>query len=101
MLISLCVCVCAQSYLTLCYHMDYSQPGSSVPGILQARKLQWAAISYFRGSYRPRDQTHVSCSSCFGRQILYHCAGWEAPNHPLDFAGSWLQHVGSSCLMRD
>ena len=30
--------------------MDYSLPGSSVHGILQARILQWVAISFSRGS---------------------------------------------------
>ena len=30
-------------------------------GILQARTLEWVAISYLRGSFRPRDQTCVSC----------------------------------------
>ena len=27
---------------------------------------------------RPSDQTYISCSSCFARQIIYHCATWEA-----------------------
>ena len=40
----------AQSCLTLCDPMDYSLPGSSVHGILQARILEWVAISYNRGS---------------------------------------------------
>ena len=40
--------------------MDYSPPGSSVHGILQAKTLEWFAISSSRGSSRPRDQTHVS-----------------------------------------
>ena len=34
----------AQSCLTLCVPMDYSLPGSSVHGILQARILEWVAI---------------------------------------------------------
>ena len=41
-----------------------SLPGSSVHGILQARILEWVAISYSRGSSQPRDQTHVPCVSC-------------------------------------
>ena len=45
---------------------------SSVHGIFQARILEWVAISFSRGSSRPRGQTGVSCISCFGRQILYH-----------------------------
>ena len=46
----------AQSCLTLCDPMDQSLPGSSVHGILQARKLEWVAIPFSRGSSRLRDQ---------------------------------------------
>ena len=35
-----------QSCPTLCDSIDGSQPGSSVPGILQARILEWVAISF-------------------------------------------------------
>ena len=35
-----------QSCLTLCDPIDGSPPGSTVPGILQARTLEWAAISF-------------------------------------------------------
>ena len=42
--------VCVQLHLTLCDSMDYSPPGSSVHGILQARILEWVAISSSRGS---------------------------------------------------
>ena len=58
--------------------MDCSPPGSSVHGILQARVLEWIAISFSKGSSCPRDRTCASCVSCTGRQILYHCATWEA-----------------------
>ena len=51
----------AQSCLTLCDPMDCSLPGSSLHGILQARILEWIAISFSRGSSRLRDQTQVSC----------------------------------------
>ena len=44
----------------------------------QARILEWVAISYSRGSSQCRDQTYISCVSYIGRQILYHCASWEA-----------------------
>ena len=64
---------CAQSCPTLCNPVDFSLPGSSVHGIFQARVLAWVAISYSRGSSRPRDQTCISCVSCIGRRILYHC----------------------------
>ena len=35
-----------QSYLTLCNPTDGSQPGSPIRGILQARTLEWVAISF-------------------------------------------------------
>ena len=45
-----------------------------------SRQEYWSGftISYFRGSSQPRDQTHISCISCMGRRILYHCSTWEA-----------------------
>ena len=51
----------AQSCPTLCDPVDCSPPGSSVHGILQARMLEWVAISFSRGSSWPGDQTQVSC----------------------------------------
>ena len=60
------VCVHAkslQSYPTLCDPVDCSLPGSSVHGILQARRLEWVAMHSSRGSSPHRDQTHVSCDS--------------------------------------
>ena len=44
-----------QSCLILCDPVDYNPPGSSVHGILQVRILEWVAISFSRGSSRPRD----------------------------------------------
>ena len=32
-------------------------------GISQARILEWVAISFSRGSFRPRDPTHISCTA--------------------------------------
>ena len=51
----------SQSCPTLCGPMDYSPPGPSVHGILQAGTLKWVAIPFSRGSSRPRDWTHASC----------------------------------------
>ena len=44
-------------YPTLCDPMDCSLPGSFVHRILQARILEWVAISSSRRSSRPRDRT--------------------------------------------
>ena len=44
-----------------CDPMDCSPSGSSVHGILQARILEWVAISFSRVSSQPRNRTQVSC----------------------------------------
>ena len=61
------LCSVAQSCSTLCNPINWSPPGSSVHGILQARILECAAISFSRGFSQPRDQTHISYASCPGR----------------------------------
>ena len=62
MCVCVCVCVCARVRIqslyhvpTLCNPVNYSLPGSSVQGTLQARLLDWVAISYSMGSSGPRD----------------------------------------------
>ena len=53
------------SHVRLCDPMDYSPPGSSVYGLLQARIPEWVAtVSFCRGSSQPRDLTRISCVSC-------------------------------------
>ena len=68
----------ACSVVSDCDPMDYSPPGSSVYGILQARILEWVAICFSRGSSQHRDQMRISC---VGRYVLYDCASREAPHH--------------------
>ena len=55
----------AQSCPSLCDPMHYT-----VHGILQARILEWVAISFSGGPFQPRDQT--TSVSCIGRLVLYH-----------------------------
>ena len=61
-----------QSCLTLCDPMNCSPTASSVHEILQARILEWVAISFSRGSSWPRDRTCISYVSFIGRRVLYH-----------------------------
>ena len=70
-------CSVAKLCLTLCNPRDYSLPGSSVHEISQARMLGWVAISFSRGSFQTRDQTHVPGT---GRQVLYRWGTREAPS---------------------
>ena len=67
--------------------MDCNLPNSSVHGILQARILQWVAISFPRGSSWPRNWTQVSCTA--GRL-------WVWTNSVLEIVkdrGSWRTAV--------
>ena len=51
--------------------INCSPPGSSVPGIFQARVLKQVAISYSRESSQPRNLTQVSYFARTGRWVLY------------------------------
>ena len=66
--LSIC-CLVSTSCLTLATLGTVARQASLSMGILQARILEWGAMSSSRGSSRPRDRTQVSC---IGRQILYH-----------------------------
>ena len=69
------LCQCAkllQSHLTFCDPVDCSTPSSSVHGILQARILEWAAISSSRGSSQQGSNPH-----------LLHFLHWQLGHLPL------------------
>ena len=71
-------CLIAQLCPTLCSLMDCIPPGSPVQRISQARILEWAAISSFRGSSQPRNWTSISCVSCIAAGFFAHWATGEA-----------------------
>ena len=75
----------AQSCPTPSNPLDCSPPGSSVHGILQARTLEWAAISCSREPYRHRGWTCISRT----RWILYCRATWEAPFSYVYWTQNW------------
>ena len=62
--------------------MDCNLPGPSVHGISQARILEWAAISFSRGSSWPRAWTHISF---IGRRILYNWVTRGAKTNMCDY----------------
>ena len=63
--------------------MDCSPPGSSVPGVLQARILQWVAVSSSRESSLLRALIHVSCDSCIAGGFFTA----EPPGKPIGWGG--------------
>ena len=78
------VCVLShQSCPTLFDIMDCSLPGSSAVGILQARILEWVAISFSRGSSPSRDRTQVSYVSRWLSLPLSHQGSPHMPIHIL------------------
>ena len=98
---TMAVCLPAQSLCSIWLSWDpkdcsLSLPGSSNHGILQARILDWFAISFSRGSSWPRDRTHISCSFCIGRRVLYPWATWEAGNCSYGGGGSPTENRSSS-----
>ena len=72
-----------QSCPTLCDPRDSSPPGSPVPGILQARTLEWVAISFsnaWKGKVKVKSLSRVRLLA------TPWTAAYQAP-HPWDFPG--------------
>ena len=74
--------------------MDCSLPDSSVHGIFPARILEWAAISFSRGVFQPRDGTWVSCiagrfftTEPLGSMVVLNCI--------------WLYLIGYVCAVQE
>ena len=77
--IHLCVCVLSYfSHVRLCDSMDHSPPGSFVHVILQARILEWVAISSFRGSSNPGVEPRSLMSPAPAGRFFTTSATWEA-----------------------
>ena len=82
-----CVCLLVtQSCLILCHPMARSPPGSSVHRILQARILEWVAISFSRGSSWLRDRTQVS----YIAGSLHCLSHWGSPDQRVTKT-QWVQ----------
>ena len=84
-------CACMQSCPILCDPIDCSPPGSSVHGILQARILEWVAISFSRGSSQAEWGPKIKAASMPGN-LLATC--WPCVRHfvvlqALTFVTSW------------
>ena len=83
-----------QSCLTLCDPIDGSPPGSSVPGILQARTLEWVAISF---SNAWKWKVKVKSLSCVRLLATPWTAAHQAP--PSLWFSSKSTGVGCHCLL--
>ena len=84
MCVCACVCACVHTKLlqlcpTLCDPMDYSPPGSSVHGILQARLLEWVAMPSSRRSSQPGTEPRALKSPALTGGFFTTSATGEAP----------------------
>ena len=91
---SCCCCLSLIMSNSSCDPMDCSPPGSSVHGILQTRILKWVAVSFSRGTSRPRDRTQISCIQFSSVQSLSHvqfvATPWTAAcQASLSITNSW------------
>ena len=90
----LCYARSLQSCPTLCDPIDGSPPGFPIPGILQARTMEWVAISFsnaWKWKVKVKSLSHVRPSA----------TPWTAPSrllHPWDFPGK-SSGVGCHCLL--
>ena len=92
-----CVCVHSQSLPILWNPMDLSPPGSSVHGIFQVRILELVSFP-LHGIFPSQNRTHISCISCIGRWILYHCTSWESQSEYIVAYNSKIRRVDKYTL---
>ena len=98
----------AQSCPTLCDPVDCNLLDFSVHGIFQARILEWVAISFSRGSSRPRDRTRVSRigGRCFNLWATReaHLVGFKSiilfVFYSICFMQDWLHNFGGQCNVK-
>ena len=74
-----------------CDPMNCSLPTFFVHGILQAKTLEWVAISCSRGSFWPRDWTWIFEFSCIGRWVPYQY--WVAKRKKINYLYIHLLYI--------
>ena len=71
------LCIVTETCLTLLWPWTIAYQASLSMGFFRQEILEWAAISFFRGSSQPRDQTPISCVSCTAGRFFTQWAIWE------------------------
>ena len=87
-----------QSCPTLCDPIDGSPPGSPVPGILQARTLEWVAISFSNVEYYSAPKDHGFLVPGAGPALSAPPQGQGSPSAPPSEAEPGARRVSCSAL---
>ena len=88
----LCYAMSLQSCLTPCDPIDGNPPGSPVPGILQARTLEWVAISFSNAwKWKVKSESEVAQSSLTLSDPMDCSLPWDFPGKSTG--------VGCHCLL--
>ena len=95
-----CCCKSLQSCLTLCDPIDGSPPGSPVSGILQARTLEWVAISFSNESEKWKWSHSVVSDSLrpYGLQPTRLLLPWDFPGKSTGLGCHCLLLVAHKCF---
>ena len=89
-----------QSCLTLCDPRDSSPPGSPIPGILQARTLEWVAISFSNAGkwkVKVKSLSRVWPSATHGLQPTRILRPWDFPGKSTGVGCHCLLHILRHC----
>ena len=89
-----CYAKSLQSCPTLCDRIDGSPPGSPVPGILQARTLEWVAISFsnarkWKVKVKSLSRVRLSATPWSAAQQAPPSMGFKK-NEVISFAPTWM-----------
>ena len=83
------MCLCAQSCPILCDPVECSPPGSLSMGF--SKQEYWSVIPFSRGSFWPKDRTHVSC---IAQSSPSEPVGKQTPRAPT--SDRWLRITGAT-----
>ena len=88
----MCVCVCAQSYASLCSPMDCSLPGSLVHEIFQPR-MEGICLFLLQGIFPTQELNPYILCLQYCMQILYHWDTIEAPYK--------AKYIRTNCILEE
>ena len=90
-----------QSCLTLCDPTDGSPAGSAIPGILQARTLEWVALTFsnaWKWKVKVKSLSRVRLFATHGLQPTRLLRPWDSPGKSTGVGCHWLEQFQSASV---